>query len=133
MEGRHLGKDETNLTNGNGGESVASRIDAHPLLGQPPTAPLVRLTFDGEPVAGRDGEPIAAALLASGYRVLRTMPHSGEPRGGYCMVGRCSDCQVVVDGVPNIFACVTPVAAGLDVQMQRGLGGTGATVDEAGW
>jgi len=38
------------------------------------------------------------------------------------MVGRCADCMVVVDGVPGVRACVTPVSAGLDVRTQQELG-----------
>lgn len=100
----------------------AARIVDHPLLGALPAAATVAFTFDGRPVEGRVGEPIAAALLAAGYRVLRTMPRFGDGRGGYCMVGRCADCLVVVDGVPNVRACVTPVGEGLDVRTRRGLG-----------
>ena len=84
--------------------------------------PLVEFTFDGAAVEGREGEPIAAALFAAGYRVLRTMPRFGDARGGYCMIGRCTDCMVVVDGIPNVPACLTPVSAGLVVRTQRGLG-----------
>ena len=101
----------------------AARITVHSILGERPTVPLVEFTFDGDVVAGRDGEPIAAALFAAGYRVLRTMPRFGDARGGYCMIGRCTDCQVVVDGIPNVLACLTPVAAGLAVETQRELGG----------
>ena len=100
----------------------AARIATHPILGELPSVPLVEFTFDGEVVAGRDGEPIAAALFAAGYRVLRTMPRFGGARGGYCMIGRCTDCLVVVDGIPNVPACLTPVSACLAVQIQRGLG-----------
>jgi len=100
----------------------ATRIATHPILGDLPPAPLVEFTFDGAAVSGRDGEPIAAALFAAGYRVLRTMPRFGDARGGYCMIGRCSDCLVVVDSLPNVPACRTPVSAGLVVQMQHGLG-----------
>jgi aerobic-type carbon monoxide dehydrogenase small subunit (CoxS/CutS family) len=87
-----------------------------------PPAPAVAFTFDGALVEGRAGEPIAAALLAAGYRVLRTMPRFGDGRGGYCLVGRCADCLMVVDGLPNVRSCVTPVADGLDVRTQHGLG-----------
>jgi hypothetical protein len=100
----------------------ATRITTHPILGDLPPAPLVEFTFDGAAVSGRDGEPIAAALFAAGYRVLRTMPRFGDARGGYCMIGRCPDCLVVVDGLPNVPACRTPVSAGLVVRMQHGLG-----------
>ncbi len=92
------------------------------MLAPLPPAPEVMFTFDGRTIPARDGEPIVAALLAAGVRVLRTMPGSGEPRGGYCLVGRCSDCLVVVDGRPNVRACITPVRAGLRVATQRGLG-----------
>ena len=100
----------------------AVRINDHPLLGPLPEADVVAFTCDGIAVEGRAGEPIAAALLASGWRVFRTMPRYGDPRGGYCMVGRCTDCLMVVDGVPNVRVCVTLVAAGLDVRTQVGLG-----------
>ena len=102
------------------------RIRDHPVLGALPEAPSVAFTFDGRQVIGRHGEPIAAALLASGIRIFRTMPRSGDPRGGWCMVGRCGDCLVVVDGLPNVRACVTPVANGLSVETQVGLGERGA-------
>lgn len=100
----------------------AARIIDHAVLGELPTVAMAQFTFDGMMVRGRAGEPIAAALLAAGYRVLRTMPRYGDARGGYCMAGRCADCLVVVNGVTNVRACVTPVAEGLDVRTQHGLG-----------
>ena len=109
-------------TRGEQDELGAARIPAHPILGDLPPAPMIAFTFDGDAIEGREGEPIAAALFAAGYRVLRTMPRFGDARGGYCMIGRCADCMVVVDGIPNVPACLTPVAAGLAVRSQRGLG-----------
>ena len=99
----------------------ARRIDAHPILGELPAAQIVTFTFDGSPIQGRAGEPIAASLFVAGIRVLRTMPRFDDARGGFCMIGRCTDCMVVVDGVTNVRACITPVAAGLEVRTQRGL------------
>lgn len=100
----------------------AGRVEAHPILGDLPAIAPVTFSFDGVPVEGRPGEPIAAALFAAGVRVLRTMPRLGDERGGFCMIGRCTDCMVVVDGIPNVRACITSVAAGLDVCTQHGLG-----------
>lgn len=100
----------------------AKRITSHPILGDLPSASQVAFTFDGEPMTGREGETLLPALLASGIRVLRSMPEFGDPRGGYCLVGRCSDCQVIVDGAPNVRACLTPVRDGMAVRMQHGLG-----------
>ncbi len=68
---------------------------------------------------------LAAALFANGVRVFRTMPRTGRPRGGFCFAGRCSDCQVIVDGVPNVMACVTPLREGMRVQTQHGVGAWG--------
>jgi hypothetical protein len=117
---------------GQSDELGAARIMAHPILGDLPPSPLVEFTFDGSAVQGREGEPIAAALFAAGYRVLRTMPRFGDVRGGYCMIGRCADCMVVVDDVPNVPACLTPVSAGLVVRTQRGLGESASEAGERG-
>ena len=104
----------------------SERIGRHP--GQDELLPGHEVTFwfDGQPVSGYAGEPIIAALLAAGRRVLRTMPRTGDSRGGYCLVGRCADCLVVVDGVPDVLGCRAPVAAGLRVETQRGLGDWGS-------
>jgi 2Fe-2S iron-sulfur cluster binding domain len=110
----------------------ATRITAHQILGDLPHGRRIEFTFDGATVGGREGEPIAAALFAAGFRVLRTMPRFGDARGGYCMIGRCTDCMVVVDGIPNVPACLTPISVGLDVRTQRGLGETTAEAAEQG-
>lgn len=98
------------------------RILDHPALGPCPAMATVTFSLDGRPVEGREGEPLAAALVAAGIRVFRTMPRTGEARGGYCFVGRCSDCLVIVDGEPNAMACQTPVRHGMRVETQHGLG-----------
>ncbi|MCC6792614.1 MAG: (2Fe-2S)-binding protein [Thermomicrobiales bacterium] len=100
----------------------AARIELHPLIGAAVRADEVSITFDGGPLPARRGESLLAALLAAGIRAVRSMPVTGELRGGYCLVGRCSDCMVIVDGVPNVRACVTPVCAGMVVETQHGLG-----------
>ena len=112
------------------GDLGAARITIPPVLGDLAQAPDIQFSFDGSVGGGREGEPIAAALFAAGYRVLRTMPRFGDARGGYCMIGRCTDCMVVVDGIPNVPACLTLVAAGLDVRTQHGLDRTTAEAAE---
>jgi predicted molibdopterin-dependent oxidoreductase YjgC len=102
---------------------LAHRILDHPTFGEHPPARVVTISIDGREIEAHEGEPIAAALLANGIRVFRTMPKTGEPRGGYCMVGRCSDCLMIVDGEPNVRVCVTPVREGMRVEQQHGLGG----------
>jgi predicted molibdopterin-dependent oxidoreductase YjgC len=109
----------------------AERIAGHPTLGVLPSTATVTFRFDDVPIEAREGEPIAVALLAAGVRVFRTMPRFGDARGGYCMIGRCTDCAVVVDGVPNVLACVTPVRDGMVVRTQHGLGAAAWELSEA--
>jgi aerobic-type carbon monoxide dehydrogenase small subunit (CoxS/CutS family) len=82
--------------------------------------------FDGKPIPGFEGEPVVVALLAAGVRVFRTMPGTGERRGGFCFVGRCADCLMIIDGQSGVRACITPVREGLDVRAQIGVGETPA-------
>jgi predicted molibdopterin-dependent oxidoreductase YjgC len=101
---------------------LAYRILDHPVFGELPPAPTVTISIDGREIEAREGEPVAAALMVNGIRVFRTMPKTGEARGGYCFVGRCSDCLMKIDGELNVRVCVTPVKAGMRVETQLGLG-----------
>jgi len=101
---------------------MTHRIDSHPVLGDLPSTQFVTIHVDGEPIQARAGEPIAAALLAAGKRVFRTTQKRQEPRGVFCAIGRCTDCAMTVDGVPNVRTCITPAKPGMVVRTQRGLG-----------
>jgi predicted molibdopterin-dependent oxidoreductase YjgC len=81
---------------------------------------IVRLSFDGRAVEAREGDSVAAALLANGIASFRTTPVSDTPRGPYCLMGACFDCLVNIDGMANRQACMTPVRDGMVVQMQHG-------------
>ncbi|MEW6524033.1 MAG: (2Fe-2S)-binding protein [Bacillota bacterium] len=98
------------------------RVEHHPILGPLPAGQAVTITVDGIPVAARTGEPIAAALMAAGHHVFRYTPRRHEPRGVFCAIGRCTDCIMTVDGVPNVRTCVTPVRPGMEIRTQEGLG-----------
>ena len=45
---------------------------------------------------------IAAALIANGIWINRYTAHKNKPRGIYCAIGRCTDCIMTVDNVPNV-------------------------------
>ncbi|NDH63779.1 MAG: FAD-binding protein, partial [Alphaproteobacteria bacterium] len=75
----------------------------------------VRLSFDGREIEVLPGETIAAALAAAGVTAVRAA-RSGAPRGPFCGMGVCFDCLVTVDGRPSQRACLTKVAAGMDVR-----------------
>ena len=98
------------------------RVYKHPILGQLVDKKKVRIKVDGSYVEAFEGEPILAALLAAGIRVNGITKKDHKPRGLFCGIGRCTDCVMIVDGVPNVRTCVTPVADGMIVQTQEGLG-----------
>jgi predicted molibdopterin-dependent oxidoreductase YjgC len=83
------------------------------------TAAAVAITIDGVAFVARDGDTVAAALLAAGTVVCRTTPVAGAPRGPYCMMGACFDCLVEVDECPNVRGCMTRVAPGMRIVTRR--------------
>ena len=97
------------------------RVHTHPVL-SPCPEPDITIQVDGKPVPARSGEPIAAALLAAGIRVMRHTAKLDRPRGIFCGIGRCTDCVMTVDGQANVRTCVTPVKDGMRVETQIGLG-----------
>jgi NADPH-dependent 2,4-dienoyl-CoA reductase/sulfur reductase-like enzyme len=96
---------------------MSHRIEGH---GTAPATAEARITFDGVPVAGRQGETLAAALAAAGIRGFRRT-RSGAMRGLFCGMGVCQDCLVTVDGVPNQRACMTELRDGAEVRSQAPL------------
>jgi predicted molibdopterin-dependent oxidoreductase YjgC len=77
----------------------------------------VTITVDGRPIAAREGEMLAAALLRAAIRALRRSPRGGTPRGAFCMMGVCQECLVRIEGV-TVQACLTAVRADMDVRLQ---------------
>jgi predicted molibdopterin-dependent oxidoreductase YjgC len=101
------------------------RIIEHPILPDDEKKP-VTIYYNGKPLEAMEGEPVAAALMAAGIRSMRTTAKLHEPRGIFCAIGRCTDCMMVVDGVPNTRTCVTYVYDGMRVERQDGLGAFGS-------
>jgi D-hydroxyproline dehydrogenase subunit gamma len=64
----------------------------------------LRITVDGEPFEGVQGQTIAGVLMAAGRLWWRRGP-SGAPRGVFCGIGACFDCVLTVNGVPDVRAC----------------------------
>jgi len=83
-----------------------------------PIGEMVTFQFEGRPVQGQAGEPVAVSLWAVGERVLGWHEETGRPRGLYCGIGQCFECRVTVDGQRDRRACLVPVRDGLDVRRQ---------------
>lgn len=84
------------------------------------TERTVTLIVEGQEVQAREGETVAAALLAAGLIKTRTTPTTGASRSPYCLMGACFECLMEIDGVPNRQACMTLVAPGMRVEPQNG-------------
>ena len=87
---------------------------------QPDTRPRVAITIEGKAVDARDGDTVAAAMLAAGFDHCRTTPVSGERRAPYCMMGVCFECLVTIDGTGNRQGCLIAIEEGMLVETQKG-------------
>ena len=80
----------------------------------------VTISFNGRPVPAREGDTVAAALIAAGHPASRSTAVSGAVRGPFCMMGACFECLVEIDGVANRQACMVQVRDGMRVNWMEG-------------
>ena len=83
--------------------------------------PAVVFDFEGRTVTARQGDTIAAALIADGLNVFGRSWKYHRPRGYRCGHGHCSACSMRVDGLPGVRTCVTPARAGMKVEREHAL------------
>jgi sarcosine oxidase subunit alpha len=81
--------------------------------------------MDGAPIRAYPGETIAGAVLATGRYLLRRTGKLGSPRGVFCGIGLCYECRIVVNGEPNVRACMTRAEPGDHVETQNEFAGVG--------
>ncbi len=93
-----------------------------PVHGEVERGPQITLLVDGRELVAHLGETVAGALMASGIRTFRETFRRRLPRGLYCGMGVCYDCLVVVNGRPSTRACMTYVADGMRIELQKGWG-----------
>jgi sarcosine oxidase subunit alpha len=79
----------------------------------------VTFYFEGRPLRGVEGEPIARALFNAGIRTLSNSVKYKRPRSLFCARGRCSTCHMSVDGVPGVPTCITPLREGMRVEREH--------------
>jgi sarcosine oxidase subunit alpha len=96
----------------------ADRLPPHP--GQRiDRSKAFEFTFAGRTVRAFEGDTVGSALHAAGVRIVSRSFKYHRPRGLLCCAGRCPNCLVNVDGVPNVRACIEPARPGLRVRSQH--------------
>ncbi|SDI06352.1 (2Fe-2S)-binding protein [Alteribacillus bidgolensis] len=98
-----------------------NRIKHHPILGDLNHCSYFTFDFDGKTINAREGETVAAALLANEIRTLRRHEATGNPRGFYCNIGHCFECRVEVDGQHGVRACMTLAKKGMSIRSLHSL------------
>lgn len=91
-----------------------NRITHHPVLDVLP-GQEVEFYFDGKKYKGIKGEPVSSALFANGIKEFSIHPKDDAPQGIFCANGQCSQCTVIIDGMP-LKSCVTPLKEGMDIR-----------------
>jgi NADPH-dependent 2,4-dienoyl-CoA reductase/sulfur reductase-like enzyme/Pyruvate/2-oxoacid:ferredoxin oxidoreductase delta subunit len=94
------------------------RVRSHPIL-TVVQRPEISFTFNGNPMKAYEGEVVTTALFAGGVQVFGHHPRDGSPQGIFCANGQCSQCTVLVDGLP-VKGCMAPVRAGMRVRSCEG-------------
>jgi len=92
------------------------------MIAAPPEIDMSQATtfaieVDGKPLPARAGQTIAEVLLANGIRRFRST-RANAPRGVFCGMGACFECRVIVDGTPNVRACMSLATPGCRVTTQ---------------
>jgi len=98
------------------------RIIEHPILGEEEKRKKIEIIVNEKSMYAYEGETIAAALIASGYRGFSYTHRFNSPRGFFCGIGQCTSCSMIVNGVPNVRTCVTKVEEGMIIETQYGYG-----------
>jgi predicted molibdopterin-dependent oxidoreductase YjgC len=77
------------------------------------------IEVDGKQVQALPGQSVAAALIQAGIWQCRLHPISGEPRGPYCGMGVCFECELEIDGMVGTRACLVTVQPGMVINTDR--------------
>src|SRR5712691_7291144 len=95
------------------------RLPHHPAQAHGNSRREVTFFFDGRQVTAFEGDSVAPALFAAGVRTFTRSFKYHRPRGLLCVAGRCPNCLMNVDGVPNVRVCVEPARDGIQIRSQN--------------
>ena len=77
--------------------------------------PAILLQVDGVGIAAKQGDTLLTAMLAAGLGHVRSSEFGDGGRAGFCWMGACQDCWVMVVGKGLRRACSTLAEAGMQV------------------
>ncbi|WP_270936135.1 (2Fe-2S)-binding protein [Falsiroseomonas oryzae] len=77
--------------------------------------PRIVLAVDGVPLEARQGDTLLTALLVAGLDGVRTSEFGDGQRAGFCWMGACQDCWVLLEGRGVVRACTTLAEEGMRV------------------
>jgi aerobic-type carbon monoxide dehydrogenase small subunit (CoxS/CutS family) len=72
----------------------------------------VAFTLDGQPARALAGDTVLTAVLTQCGQ-LRRNEFSGTPRAGFCMMGACQDCWILMADGARLRACSTFIEPGM--------------------
>lgn len=77
---------------------------------------MITVTINGQAVAAREGQSVAAVLHINAVRVFRHTRFDNRPRALFCGIGACFDCIVTIDGRAHQRSCITLVRDGMVIE-----------------
>jgi NADPH-dependent 2,4-dienoyl-CoA reductase/sulfur reductase-like enzyme/bacterioferritin-associated ferredoxin len=90
------------------------RIKKHPIL-KINDSGTINFFWKGDLIKAKKGETISSALFANGIRIFGHHHKDHSPQGIFCANGQCSQCMVMVDGIP-LKACMEVVIEGMGIE-----------------
>ena len=79
----------------------------------------LRFQFDRKTFQAHPGDTIGSALAASDTDIFSRSFKYHRPRGLLCVSGKCPNCLMNVNGVPNVRVCAEPVRQGDRITSQH--------------
>lgn len=76
--------------------------------------------FNGKLLRAREGQTIAAALMANGIKKFGISRKLQQSRGVFCANGRCCSCFVSVNDLDHVLSCMNLVEEDMKVGSNNG-------------
>ncbi len=94
-------------------------INQHPIL-EIPKRKQINFIFDRIKLTGFEDIAISSALFLNKIKIFGHHAKDMSPQGIFCNNGQCSQCNVIVNGVP-VKACMTQLKEGMIIESCNGL------------